>query len=325
MKVLICPLNWGLGHATRCIPLIDQYIQQGHIVHIATDGIALKLLQERYPQLRFWHAPSYSIRYSKGTSQVAKLLFQLPGIVKSIFQEHSWLKKHVNAESYDLILSDNRFGMWHSTIKSVYITHQLQIKMPDGIKFLEPIAWWLHRQIIKQYAECWIPDFSGTNNLSGELSHGKPLLPNTVYIGPLSRFSFLKASPSVNVFDAVCIVSGPEPQRTLFETQLLRRFSNYSGKVLLLRGLPGSKNTLNHTENIHVKNSLNDVDLAGYLLSCNKIICRSGYSTIMDLYTLNCLHKAEMIATPGQTEQQYLQKLYLHKYSVQNRHTVDLK
>ena len=41
-----------------------------------------------------------------------------------------------------------------------------------------------------------------------------------------------------------------------------------------------------------------------------KIISRSGYSSIMDYHALGCLEKVEMIATPGQTEQEYLQDLH---------------
>ena len=186
--------------------------------------------------------------------------------------------------------------------------------MPKGLKFLEPVVWLLHRFFIHRYDQCWIPDFKESKNLSGDLSHKYPLPKNAEFIGPLSRFSAkinIKKPILEDEFDVVAIISGPEPQRTIFEKQIVHQYKNSKDKCLIVRGMPDS---LIQKENIsdqlimfsHLETSI----LAHYILKAKKIICRSGYSTIMDLYVLNCLEKAEFHPTPGQTEQEYLMQYH---------------
>jgi uncharacterized protein (TIGR00661 family) len=306
MKVLICPLNWGLGHATRCIPIIRKYVHDGHQVTLVADGYPLQLLQHEFPALKKLELPSYPIRYSAKNSQVMALLRQLPNIVLSVYKEHKWLSNLLKTETFDLVISDNRFGLWTRKTECIYMTHQLMIKMPSQLKMLEPIAWWLHRQIINKYTHCWIPDYEHNSGLSGDLAHKYRLPNNASFIGPQSRFESHKLEIKDKSFEIVAIVSGIEPQRSLFQDQLVKRFEHSTQNVLLICGTPSENQEIKTINNTTLVSHLPDKEFIKHLLGAEKIITRSGYSTIMDLHALNCLAKAEFIPTPGQTEQEYL-------------------
>lgn len=306
MKTLIAPLNWGLGHATRCVPIIRKLIAEGHEVVVAADGFPLIFLEQAFPQLRYIELPSYSVYYSEGKSQVGAMLFNLPTIITGIIREHFWLRSLLQHERFDQVISDNRFGMWNRKVRSIYITHQLMIKMPTSLRLIEPMAHQIHKAIIRQYDECWIPDQADNGGLSGDLSHFYPLPTNARFIGTLSRFEGMADLQPNTTYDVVAVVSGLEPQRTLFETQLRLRYKNQAENVLIVCGEPQSQNAVKTEGNIQLVHHLADEELAAILMGCKKIICRSGYSSIMDLKALNCLQKAELIPTPGQTEQQYL-------------------
>ena len=168
-KVLVCPLNWGLGHATRCVPIIREQLAAGNEVVICVDSYPLEFLRQEFPALRTIELPSYPIRYSKGKSQVFAMLRFLPTLLKGIYRENRWLNNLLKKEHFDVIISDNRFGLWNRDIHSIYITHQVMIKMPKGLKWLEPIGYAMHRQIINKFNECWIPDFAVNGGLSGDL------------------------------------------------------------------------------------------------------------------------------------------------------------
>ena len=198
MKILVCPLNWGLGHATRCVPIIQGLMAEGHELVLAADGFPLLFLKQEFPSLRFISLPSYSIRYSKSNSQVAVMIRSFPAIVGGIIREHCWLKRLLKTEHFDQIISDNRFGMWHKNTHSIYITHQLMVKMPVKLKFLETLVHLIHKGFINCYDECWIPDTEENGGLSGDLSHKYKLPKNGKFIGTLSRFQtcLLYTSPS---------------------------------------------------------------------------------------------------------------------------------
>jgi hypothetical protein len=185
------------------------------------------------------------------------------------------------------------------------------IKMPRALKFLEPLAWFLHRIIINRYNECWIPDNAGKTNLSGDLSHKYPLPTHAKFIGTLSRFDIADKSKIDTRYEDVAILSGIEPQRTVFEKELINRFKDTNQKVLIVLGKPSAKNEYSYKNNITYVSHLADNELIAILNGAKKIISRSGYSSIMDYQALGCLEKVEMIATPGQTEQEYLQHLHI--------------
>ena len=306
MKILICPLNWGLGHATRCVPIIRKLLAEGNELVMVSDGFALEFLRQEFPSLRFFEFPSYSIYYGSGKSQVGALSFNFPNIIKGIIQEHFWLKNLLKIEHFDQVISDNRFGMWNRRVHSIYITHQLMVKMPDGLKFLEAPIHFIHKYFISCYNECWIPDLEGNNCLSGDLSHKYPLPKHAKFIGIISRFNGMEYPKPNFFYEVVAVISGVEPQRTLFEKSLIEKFRNEKHKTLLVVGQPKKIKEEVQIGNITLVSHLQDSEFVAVFLGAKKIISRSGYSTIMDLETLNCLQKAEFHPTPGQTEQEYL-------------------
>ncbi len=316
MKILVCPLNWGLGHATRCVPIIRKFLSEGHEVVLAADGFPLEFLCQQFPDLRFVELPSYHIRYSSGKTQVFAMLWNLRPIISGIKREHKWLKKELKTEHFDLVFSDNRFGLWSKKTHCIFMTHQLMIKMPLTLKLLEPLAWFIHRSIIKRYTECWIPDKEGKGNFSGDLSHKYPLPPNGKFIGTISRFKNYVTDKVDETYDVVAVLSGVEPQRSIFEHQLIQRFQHSYKKMLIICGQPSSKSRTYHIGDVTLVSHLPDEELVPILKGAKKIISRSGYSTIMDLEALGCLEKTEFIPTPGQTEQEYLAK-YLPKRRVE--------
>lgn len=306
-RILICPLDWGLGHATRCIPIIRLLIASNAKVLIAGDGGVLCLLKSEFPDLEFVALRGYHISYSEGTvfSMILKMLFSIPKIIFRIIKEHNDLKKIIKEYAIDVVISDNRYGLWNRKVKSIFITHQLMVKSPFGELFLHRII----RFFIKQYDECWVPDVEGDKNLSGDLAHKYPVLANTFFIGPLSRFS----TPSFqgNKYDIVALVSGPEPQREMFQKILVNQLKGAPLKSLIVCGKP-LVNTKEISGNMTVVSHLSANDLEEVLNSCSLVIARSGYSSIMDFSVLN--KKAILVPTPGQTEQEYLaEKLMTEK------------
>ncbi len=306
-RILICPLNWGLGHATRCIPIINELIRQGHTIVVAADEGPLKLLKKEFPDLAFIVFPNYSVRYPSGRNMTVSMLLQSPQIFYSIYKEHLQLKKIIAHNKIDVVISDNRFGLWNKYVKSIFITHQLFIKTPIAQVFTNAINHWF----IKQYDECWVPDAEGENNLSGELSHQQKQLPNVKFIGALSRFNKQENSLEKK-WDVLVILSGPEPQRSIFENLVVQQLKQTSLKTLIVKGVVRDEEVWEEiNSNITSVSHLLTKQLETVLLSSEIIVSRSGYSTIMDLATLG--KKAIFVPTPGQTEQEYLAERFMKK------------
>jgi uncharacterized protein (TIGR00661 family) len=300
-------LEWGLGHASRCIPIINELLTQHCEVFVAAEGATFSLLKREFPGLKFLPLMGYRMKYSRKKIFLPwKIISQFPRMAFTIYKEHQWLKQIVNEYNIDAVISDNRFGMYHSAIPSIYITHQLLIK--TGNSFTERIAERIHLYFIKKYTECWVPDYE-INGLAGELSHPKKLPQKITYLGALSRFELYITEKK---YDLLITLSGPEPQRTIFEQQLLKESQSYRGKILFIRGLPGNHDELK-VENplLEIKNHLPAQDLNKAILQSDMIISRCGYTTIMDLIKL--FKKAILIPTPGQTEQEYLAKYLREK------------
>jgi uncharacterized protein (TIGR00661 family) len=307
-RVLVAPLDWGLGHATRCIPIIYELLQQNCTVIIAADNAIEILLKKEFPLLTFIKLRGYNIQYSRKKSRLPlKIFLQIPSIISTIYYEHRWLKKIIRQHNIDRVISDNRFGLYSKSAPSIYITHQLLIK--TGNRFTEKIAQKIHFHFIEKFTQCWVPDFEGNNNLAGELSHPKRKPANVEYIGPLSRFE--KTSPEKK-HDLLILLSGPEPQRSIFELLLLSQLQTFFGSVLLVRGFPGN-DLINQQKNVTIKNHLSASELSSAIQQAKLVIARSGYTTIMDLVKLQ--QTAILVPTPGQTEQEYLAQ-YLAKQKI---------
>jgi UDP-N-acetylglucosamine transferase subunit ALG13 len=309
-KLLVAPLDWGLGHATRCVPVIRDLLDSHCEVWLAGEGAQEKLLREEFPSLPFLPLKGYRIKYAK-TGFTGKILLQVPSILRSIKEENKWLKEQVTKYGFEAVISDNRYGLYHENIFSVFITHQLFIKSSLG-KWSEKMLQQWNYKFINRFNECWVPDEKGENNLSGELSHPVklPSIP-AKYIGPLSRFVRQSADSlgEKNKIDEIknhllIILSGPEPQRTILENKVVDQIVNYPATATIVRGLPGERNVIPSTNTIHFYNHLSSEELNREAMKAEFIISRSGYSTIMDIAALQ--KKSILIPTPGQTEQEYL-------------------
>ncbi|GHT31514.1 glycosyl transferase [Bacteroidia bacterium] len=326
-KILVCPLNWGLGHATRCVPLIRHFLADGKEVVIAADGYPLSFLREEFSELTFIEFLSYRITYSKNNSQVWAMLRCLPNVVAGIVREHRQLKKIVAEQQIDCVLSDNRFGLWHEGVHSIYMTHQLMIKMPRGLRLFEPLAAAVHRFFINKYDVCLVPDEWENGGWAGDLTHRYPLPENARFIGILSRFSSTcHSDESQNPLwcegiagqarndrtpKVLAIVSGIEPQRSIFEKILIEELSKKDFQSLIVCGQPTAHGLqIRASGNASIVSHLSSEEMEFYLQNTPTVICRSGYSSIMDLLTLGCT--AILVPTPGQTEQEYLAE-YLSK------------
>ncbi len=308
--VLFCPLNWGLGHASRLVMLIRAFIQLGCRVYVGADGMPMAFLKKE-----FGDAVSYvpfsgkEVTYPEKGTMVLKMLKQLPGLLSSIGKEKRELKKILEKTGAGIVISDNRYGLFSKKAKTVFITHQLFIMAPKGLKWLEPLLFNINRFFISRYDHCWIPDHEKYPNLSGKLSHKKPLK-KTTFIGPLSRFASQSAESFKNPLPlgfpkdyCLGLISGPEPQRTFFEKILLKQLKKEGTCFVLLRGLAQSNHS-EKTENGFIMDHASSAAMQYLIKNARLVICRPGYSTIMDLSVFG--KKALLIPTPGQTEQEYL-------------------
>jgi uncharacterized protein (TIGR00661 family) len=313
-NILICPLDWGLGHATRCVPVIRRFQENGTNVIIAASGRPLSFLKKEYPQLSFIDFPGYNITYPKNGSMAAAMLRSAPSILQKIKLESIVLDKIISEHNIDIVISDNRFGLHSTKAYCVYITHQVLVKCPASLPFLEYSLYRKHRSYIKKYDECWIPDFRDDPGLSGILSHKYSAHRNTFFIGPLSRFSPLDNAEkfSAPIYDVIVILSGPEPQRSIFEGIVMRQAEVMKHlKFLFVSGITESESDSNIMPHIRKVSHFETEALRKAIIQSKLVVSRPGYSSIMDLAVLN--KKAVFVPTPGQTEQEYLAKYYFKK------------
>lgn len=306
MRIFVSPLDWGLGHAARCVPIIRYLVEKKIDVVIGSEGKHLTFLKEYFPGLEFINFPGYRISYSATIPVSIKVLLQLPLLLSAINREHRLLSKIIKSKNIDAVISDNRYGLWNTAIPSVIITHQINIQAPGANNFLHKTIY----NYINRFDECWIPDYEGEENLSGALSHPIPKGLNAKYIGLLSRFESTTPSSAENMkYDLLVILSGPEPQRSKLEELILDELKILpSIKTLIIQGLPGNAPKESGLRNVAILPHLADKEFANAVNSGEIILCRAGYSTLMDLNAIGW-KKTIFIPTPGQTEQEYLSKL----------------
>lgn len=302
-KVLVAPLDWGLGHATRCIPLIRRLLEAGNQVYLAGSGPSGHLLHTEFPELPYQEIPSHTMRYARSARGFfGSVLKQIPALLKQTRAERKWLEQYLQQNPVDQVLSDNRYGLHHPSTHNILLTHQLGLRsgISSGIdRLLQSVL----IRLLRNFQEVWVPDHEHEPSLSGELGHPKYQPPIPVkYIGPLSRFQPTGRATITNKITIV--LSGPEPQRTLLEEKCLRELSDRKGEVSLIRGLPLGGKPLTTPNHWHVFDHLSADALQQEIEEAEWVIARSGYSTLMDLHVLN--KKAILIPTPGQPEQEYL-------------------
>lgn len=304
LKILISPLNWGLGHAGRMIPLAAELQKRGHEVIFGSDSSLVSLIQKALPDIKIIEIPGIKMKYSRILPQYLNILLRLPLLIYASVREHVILKGICSDLQPDIIISDNRFGFHHKRIFSVYVTHMLRIPFPRPFRFLEPAGMLVHKWVIMKYDLCLVPDYPGEPSVSGRLSHGIRVPDNVLYCGPLSRFSknTSNSDPTESREPYTCLIlSGPEPQRT----RLLKKvISAIPGKklVVLTQELPADDD-LKDARITYIVNP-DSQTMQDYIRKSEAVVCRSGYSLLMELISLG--KGAVLIPTPGQTEQEYL-------------------
>ncbi len=316
-KILLAPLDWGLGHTTRCISIIKQLIDKGNSVTVACNNRQKAILLQEFTEIVFFYLEGYNVTYSNNKFFLPfKLLGQLPKINNRILQEHKWLENIIKEHKFDVVISDNRYGFYSKIIPSIFITHQLTIKAP--FDWLEYLLQKINYSYINRFTQCWVPDYEGSENISGILSHPKkmPTIP-VHYIGPLARFKTKVHVSESYQYNYCFILSGPEPQRTILENIIISQIHLISSKCLLVRGIPDSENSQINIESrfVTIINHLKGKELEEVLLNTEYVITRSGYTSVMELMSLQ--KKTILIPTPGQTEQEYIgEKLMTQKWAL---------
>ena len=299
--VVISPLDWGLGHATRCIPIIKELIENNNTCIVAASGRSYELLKQEFPNITHEQIPEYGISYSTNAlTTFFKLFLQIPKAFNTKTNEEHIANELVQKYSATYLIADNRFGMHSSLCKSIFITHQIRIRLPFLVRWMERIFFWVNKSIISEFDECWIPDYSGSKNLSGILSHSWTI-PNSYFIGPLSGRTHIDCKPE---FDIVAILSGPEPQRGIFEKELRAILPNLPYKSCIIRGVVAAHNKSTKIGNCNIQTFATNEEINQLICGSRLVISRAGYSSIMDYETLKC--KAILVPTPGQSEQIYL-------------------
>ena len=296
-----------MGHAARMIPLASKLRELNNNVIIASGEEHLSLFRNELPGLTYINFTGFKPRYSRFFPQYLSLLFKIPALLYHIIMEHHKLRRIIAEYAVDIIISDNRFGLWNRKVITVYVTHMPLIPLPKYLKFIEPLGVYLHRQIIKKYSLCFIPDLPGNLNLSGRLSHGLKLPDNVRYIGILSRFIEPEQPNDENPVKFphnTVILSGPEPQREILKQKLVILLKDKEPITVMFEGKPGNRGEIARNENIIFYSHLPAYRMKGIITSSDSIITRAGYTTLMELVSLNCT--ALIIPTPGQTEQEYL-------------------
>jgi uncharacterized protein (TIGR00661 family) len=312
---LVCPLNWGLGHATRCVPIVHDLQQKGFKIIIAGETPVTTFFKLTLPGITTAFFPGPKISYQKTGPLWVKMLFQLPCLIRWPKKERQIISQLAKKHQPDCIVSDNRYGARVKGIRSIIITHQLMIKLPWLLSFMEYPLHLIIRSLIQPFDECIIPDHHKGTNLSGELSHRYPLPTNAYFTGPLSRFMVCEQAANIGIPpDVLVILSGPEPQRTVLKDKLIEVLKRIRLDVWIMTGRPDIPTQHITCGNLTFISHLTDPTLKSVLLQTPVIISRSGYSTIMDLTYLN--RTAILIPTPGQSEQVYLSKHLKNRFYI---------
>lgn len=317
--ILFSVLDWGLGHATRIIPVIRYFESLNYDILIAGYGNSFIVLKQEFPKAHFIELNGFTPKFSKSLPQWVKLLAQVPQFLKTIRKEHKDLKSLVALYSPCYIISDNRYGVWHPKITSIIITHQTNIELPKLFNIFSPLIHKIMHKWINKFDECWIPDCH--LELSGNLSNNKGFIHNEKKIGLLSRFNHGINQPSdLKSIPILVLASGPEPQKSVFIKTISTQLKQLGKKATVVCGNP-LKNEHSSDHQITYISHLNGCEMEQVIRNAEIIICRSGYSTIMDLIRLQ--KKALLVPTPGQTEQLllafHLQKRGFYKSVLQSK------
>jgi hypothetical protein len=289
------------------IPIARKLQELNNNIFIGSGVEHLALFRAEMEGVTYIEFSGFRPGYSKHFPQYLIMLLKTPLLLYHIILEHFRLKRIIREHDIDIVISDNRFGLWNKKVTSVYVTHMPRIPMPKPLKLLEFIGVLLHRFVIRKYSFCFIPDLPGKLNVSGRLSHGMKLPGNVRFIGILSRFINCGESAVPGMYDFrhnTVILSGPEPQRGIFRQKMITLFQKEDFPTVILEGRPDREKGVVKSGSIHFYNHLTTPAMKDLITGSECIFSRSGYTTIMDLICLK--QGALLIPTPGQTEQEYL-------------------
>jgi uncharacterized protein (TIGR00661 family) len=304
-KALVSPLDWGFGHTTRIIPVIKNLLKKNYEVDVAGTSFQIDFLKTYFPKLNYLETIGYNVYYSNKGMDFRTIIKQVPKFFKTIEKEKLFVDDVLKNTSYDLIISDSRYGFRNENVKSVIITHQINIEA-------NIIARKINLNFLNKFDEIWIPD-DDKHSLSGKLSYPQPLLQHKIkYIGRLSRFSSEKITLTSPEYDFMAICSGPEPQKNIFYNEIVKIFSKENKRGVVLKGCP-EEDEKTENNKLTIYSHLRDDLLWQTVQQSKVIICRSGYSSIMDFVPLN--KPMILIPTPFQTEQEYLAEYLSKKHS----------
>lgn len=325
MRVLFAVLNWGMGHASRSVPIIRKLQAQGHEVVLASDGVALELLNAEFPNLPSIELPGYNVHYPTKNIYV-NVLLSTWAIIRAVRAERRWLRQYLRDNpTIDWIFSDNRYGIHSTKLPSILITHQLKLfgKWPLANCLGE---WYIHKQI-HYFTAVWVPDWEGVHSLTGGMADKGNIKVPVRYIGPLSRFPASQLAPyrSEADVDILAVLSGPEPQRQYFEKAVLHQLSDIPGHHVLIRGTKTPSDSQHPASHITIYDILPAAELFKLIVRAKMQVSRSGYSTVMDLVYSGI--PALMVPTPGQFEQEFLTQWLVGKgpWIFQTQDRLDLK
>ena len=302
---LIAPLDWGLGHATRCVPIINECLAKGEKVIIAADGAAAAFLKSEFPNLTHIRLKGWRMRYFWPLPLA--IFLQLPFFGISILLEHKRLQRIIKQNGISRVISDNRYGLWSRNADCTIITHQLYIQLPHWLKPFEKPLHAFTARLLRRFAHIWVPDYADApKSLSGALSHGGALDVKVEYIGPLSRFTAdCMNEPALPVPTVLVVLSGPGRQKQRFAKRVLKHLKGTAKRILVVGAEPNLKYQVTDG-NALIVNHLPTAELNALLKLAPHVIARSGYTTIMDLHRIG--RRAILFPTKGQWEQEHLAK-----------------
>lgn len=301
-RILISPLNWGMGHVSRCIPIVDFLLKQGNSVIVAGEQSQLEVFRQYFPGAEFLVHNGYPFAFGAQGNFSLDLAKQFKALRNRLREEEREVNTLVDEFAIDLVISDHRYGFRSNKVHSILITHQLNL----------PVRWYegwvqrMHHRYLRLFDAIWVPDLEGSE-LAGQLSANSGQF-NVKYIGPVSRFQ-LYDIPVVKTLEKVIVVSGPTVYGKKFlEEQLSSVNTDERNAVIIapkeiLIELPETSLQIQSSEDWRKCDQL--------ILQAKKIVSRSGYSTLMDLTILKV--PFSITPTPGQREQEYLFDLWYKK------------
>ncbi|MBN2223360.1 MAG: hypothetical protein JW765_01655 [Deltaproteobacteria bacterium] len=307
--MLFSPLSWGLGHATRDIPIINDLIARGHTVGVAATGIALELLSLEFPDLEFYNVPDYPSPYTSDGFSITRVVALFPLMVNNIAREHRIISRIVRSERYDLVISDNRFGAYTKDVPCLFISHQIRFATPGGIESVERMMEVFNGRYHRHFERVIVPDNPpGPRSLSGKLGYARrPFTKRRAYSAGI--LTDIRKQDVPQDIDYLVSISGPKVTKDALKKIIVEQIGGISGKKVILLGDPASAFEERLDDDTLMKSHADRHEMADLMNRAEFVITRSGYTTVMELAELE---KKDLlfIPTPGQTEQEYLSAYY---------------